>query len=88
MSHAATSIPSIDSRRISHGKYESNLEHASLKATKEVLNKTKNDEYHTVLVTELLNENTLLVWAQNMNNPHGSVIYSRVYLIALGDDGL
>lgn len=77
----------IDPRRIKHAKYEKNAEHAALKATKEVTNKTK-DENHTFVVTEALDEFTIILWAQNMNTSNGSVIYSRVYLIMLWDDGL
>lgn len=73
----------IPEERLKRAKYESNLEHASLKATKEVVNKTKGDEEHTFLTTSYLDEFTIIVWAQNMNNSYGTPIYSRSYLIAL-----
>lgn len=72
----------IDSARLRHAKWENDLDHASLKATKEVLNKTKDDEAHTFLVTQYLNDTTIVVYAQNGNTPNGSVIYSRTYLVA------
>lgn len=69
--------------RMKHAKWEDSLQHATLKANVEVVNKTKGDEEHTFLMTEHIDENTLLIWAQNMNTPTGSVIYSRSYLISL-----
>lgn len=70
-------------QRMKHAKWEDSLDHAILKANKEVVNKTKGDEEHTFLMTEHVDEHTLLIWAQNMNTSTGSVIYSRSYLISL-----
>lgn len=78
-----TDEQTIDPARLRHAKWENDLDHASLKATKEVLNKTKDDESHTFLVTQYLDEETILVYAQNGNTPDGSVIYSRGYLISV-----
>lgn len=72
----------IDPARLKHAKWENDLDHASLKATKEVLNKTRGDEPHTFLVTQYLNDTTIAVYAQNGNTSNGNVIYSRTYLIA------
>lgn len=69
--------------RMKRAKWENNLDHAVLKARKEVVNKTKGDEQHTFTVTEHVDESTLIIWAQNMNNETSSVIYSRSYLISL-----
>lgn len=69
--------------RLKHAKWENNLDHAVLKARKEVVNKTKGDEEHTFTVTEHVDESTLIIWAQNMNNETSSVVYSRSYLISL-----
>lgn len=83
-----TTTPSIDLKRIMHGKYETDPKHAALKARKEVLNKTQNDEEHTFVVTAMLDDFSIIIWAQNMNNDESKVIYSRVYLVLLWDDGL
>lgn len=72
----------ISPERLRHAKWETNLDHAKLKATKEVINKTK-DEEHTFLMTEHLDETTIIIWAQNMNNPNGKTTYSRSYLVAV-----
>lgn len=73
----------IDPTRLKHAKWENDLGHASLKATKEVLNKTNQDEIHTFLVTQYKDEETILVYAQNGNTPDGTVIYSRGYLVSV-----
>lgn len=72
----------IDPTRLKHSKWENDLDHASLKAIKEVLNKTKGDEPHTFLVTQYLDDTTIVVYAQNGNTSSGTIIYSRTYLVA------
>lgn len=72
----------IDPARLRHAKWENDLDHASLKAKVEVINKTKGDEEHTFLVTQYLNDTTIIVHAQNGNTSDGTIIYSRAYLVA------
>lgn len=72
----------IDPARLKHAKWENDLDHASLKAKTEVVNKTKGDEVHTFLITQYLSDTTIAVYAQNGNTPNGKVVYSRTYLIA------
>lgn len=79
----AKTTTSIPEERLRRAKWEANLPHAELKATTEVVNKTKGDAEHTFVMTEHIDEFTVILWAQNMNNPEGKTIFSRSYLIAL-----
>lgn len=72
----------IDPKKLKRAVYERH-DQAVLKANKEVVNKTKGDEEHTFIMTVHLDESTLVLWAQNMNNPQNIIVDSRYYLIAL-----
>lgn len=70
-----TTLPERMKRNMGH---ETSLAHAKLKASKEVENKTK-DEEHTFVYTEHLDDYSAIVWAQNTN---GKIpVYSRAYLV-------
>lgn len=69
-------------KKLSHIKVESSVQHAELKAQKEVVNKTK-DETHTFIVCEFLDDFTAIIYALNTSPLTGKTVQSRVYVVCM-----